>query len=78
MRREKSRAQAVLYRVFLVTCVMATALGLLVIWGLEVEGAFAVFLMRLLGSSAVLMFASALTMSATRLVLGRAPEDEDG
>lgn len=78
MRREKSKAQAVLYRVFLVSCVLATGLGLLVIWGLDVDGAFEVFLMRLLGSSVVLMFASALTMSAMRLVRGRAPEDEDG
>ncbi len=78
MRREKSKVQAVLYRVFLVSCVVATALGLLVIWGLDIDGAFGVFLMRVLGSSVVLMCASALTMSATRLVLGRAPEDEDG
>jgi hypothetical protein len=68
----------VLYRVFLVTCTLATAIGLLLIWGLSPDHQTGPLLLRVLGTCVVLAVASAFTMSATRLVAGRAPEDDDG
>lgn len=66
--------QRALYAMFLTTCLSATALGLSLIWGLEPS----MPLLRVLGTCVVLAVASAFTMSATRLVSGRAPEDRDG
>ena len=77
MSGDRRRFQAVVYRVFLVSCAMATVLGLLVIWGVTVEGAAGVFLVRLLGTCVVLALAAALTMSTTRLAAGRKPEDDE-
>ena len=71
---KSSKLQAVLYRVFLVSCTTASALGLLMIWGVEP----AEFLLRVLGTCVVVAVATAFTMSATRLVAGRPPEDDDG
>jgi acyl transferase domain-containing protein len=73
MSRPTSRLQRVLYPVFLVTCTSAAAIGLLAIWGVEPSRLMG----RLLGTCVVLAVASAFTMSATRLVAGRAPEDGD-
>jgi len=74
MGRSKMKLQAVLYPVFLVTCTTAAGIGLLTIWGVEPT----MFVMRLLGSCIVIAVAAAFTMSATRLVTGRAPEDDAG
>ena len=78
MSRSKARLQAVLYRVFLVTCTLATAIALLLIWWLDPDREAWVQLLRVLGTCVVLAVASALTLSATRLVAGRAPEDDGG
>ena len=78
MSSDKRGFQTVVYRIFLISCVMATALGLLAIWGVVVDGSSGVFLMRLLGTCVVLAVASALTISTTRLATGRRPEDGDG
>ena len=74
MSRQRSTLQLVLYPVFLVSCATASALGLVMIWG----GEPSILVFRLLGTSIVVAVASAFTMSATRLVAGRAPEDDDG
>ena len=74
MSRERPTLQVVLYPVFLVSCVTAVALGLLMIWGMQLS----VFLFRFVGTCALLAVATAFTMSATRLVSGRVPEDDRG
>jgi len=74
MSRRKPRLQVVLYPVFLVSCGMASTLGLMMIWGVEPSG----FFMRLLGTCVVVAVAAAFTMSATRLVSANPPEDDDG
>lgn len=68
------KLQVVLYRVFVVTCTTASALGLLVIWGV----ALTEFLVRLLGTCVVVAVACAFTLSTKRLVAGRPPEDDVG
>lgn len=60
----RPRLQSWLYRVFLLSCMTATGLGLLVIWGVEPTR----LLGRVLGSSLVIAVASALTISANRLM----------
>ena len=74
MSRKKPKLQVVLYPVFLVTCGIASALGLLLIWGVEPSR----FFMRLLGTCVLVAVATAFTMSATRLVAANPPEDDDG
>ena len=74
MRVGKSKLQALLYPVFLVSCVLAAVLGLLLIWGVPPS----TLLLRILGTCVVVAVASAFTMSATRLVAGRPPEDDAG
>ncbi len=69
------KLQQILYLVFLLTGGTATLLGLLLIWGLTPNGPDP-WLARVLGTCIVLAVASALTMSATRLVTGRPPEDD--
>lgn len=76
MTKTRSKLQAILYRVFLVSCTLATAIGLLLIWGFELRGFTGDVLLRVLGTCAVVAVASAFTMSATRLVAGPAPEDD--
>ena len=71
---QQAKLQVVLYSIFLVTCVAATVLGLLFIWGVDPSK----LLLRVLGTCVVLAVASAFTMSATRLVSGGPPEDVDG
>jgi hypothetical protein len=78
MTGDRSRFQTVVYRVFLITCAMATGLGLLVIWGMVSERETGVFLMRLLGTCVLLAVASALTISTARLASGRGSKDDDG
>ncbi len=78
MIHKTSKLQGVLYRVFLATCTIATILGLLAIWGFVPMGEEGVLLARLTGTCIVVAVASALTMSATRLVAGRPPEDDIG
>ena len=78
MSRDSSKFQTVVYRVFLVTCAMATALGLLVIWGVEPGRETGVLLMRLLGTCVVIAVAAALTISTARLATGRGPKDDAG
>lgn len=80
MSRSNARLQTVLYRVFLVTCTLATVIALLLIWAFDPEHGTWLWLlsMRLLGTCVVLAVASALTLSATRIVVGRAPEDDGG
>lgn len=76
MSSNRSRLQVAFYRVFIVTGSIAVLLGLLLIWGYEPEPGTAKFLARVLGTCVVLALASAFAMSATRLVAGRAPEDD--
>lgn len=76
MSSARSRLQSVLYRVFLVTCTIATTIGLLLIWGLEPDQRTGLLLLRVLGTCVVLAIASAFTMSATRLVAGQPPEND--
>lgn len=73
-----TRLQTALYRVFLVTCTTATVLGLTALWGLTPGGEFSNLMYRSLVSCVIVAIASALTMSATRLVTGRSPEDDRG
>ena len=68
--------QHVLYSVFLASCFLATLLGLLLVWGLV--GAPDAFYFRLLATCIIFAVATAFTMSATRLVQGRASEDDRG
>ena len=74
MRHVRSKFQALLYCVFLVSCVGAFALGLLKIWGSESS----IFLGRVFLTCVLVAVVSAFTMSATRLVAGRPPEDGHG
>lgn len=74
MHRRRSKLQLVLYPVFMVSCATAAAIGLVIIWG----GQPGTFVLRVLGTSIVVALATAFTMSATRLVAGRAPEDDAG
>lgn len=74
MNRKRSKLQRVLYPVFLVSCAIASALGLVMIWGVEPS----ILVVRLLGTSIVVAVSAAFTMSATRLVSGPAPEHDDG
>ena len=76
MSNKKSRLQLALYWVFIVTGSIAVLLGLLLIWGFMPGPGSSVFLARVLGTCSVLALASAFAMSATRLVSGRAPEDD--
>ncbi|MFY9343905.1 MAG: hypothetical protein WAT39_15550 [Planctomycetota bacterium] len=78
MNRTTPPLQAFLYRVLVVACAVATVLGLLLIWGLEPERELGRELMRVLGTCVVLAVGSAITLSATRLVSGKAPEDDRG
>jgi hypothetical protein len=78
MTNHAPKLQAILYRVFLVTCLTATAIGLLMIWGIAPSPDAGMLLLRVLGTCVVLAVASAFTMSATRLVAGRPPEDDAG
>jgi Tfp pilus assembly protein PilN len=74
---DRSKFQLVVYLIFLVSCAMASVLGLLVIWGVEPRNDTGVLLMRLLGTCVLLAIASALTISTTRLATGRGPKDDD-
>ena len=74
MNSGRSKLQALLYPVFLVSCTIAAVLGLLLIWGISPS----IVLVRILGTCVVIAVASAFTMSATRLVAGRPPEDDAG
>ena len=67
--------QRVLYGLFLASCIPATVMMLLVVWAAVDPGRS---YYQCLGTCAVVMVASAFTMSATRLVRGRAPEDDRG
>ncbi len=78
MNRTTPPLQAFLYRVLIVTVAGATAMGLLLVWGFEPEGKLGNVLMRVAGTCVVLAVASAITLSATRLVSGKAPEDDRG
>ena len=80
MSRSKARLQAVLYRVFLVTCTLATVIALLLIWAIDPDHGTWLWRLsiRLLGTCVVLAVASALTLSATRIVACRAPEEDGG
>ena len=74
MNAGRSRLQTVLYPVFLVSCLTAALLGLLLIWGIVPSP----LLLRIVWTCVVVAVASAFTMSATRLVAGRPPEDDAG
>ena len=78
MNGDRATFQNVVYRVVLVSCAMATVVGLLVIWGGLSERGPDVLLWRLFATSVLIAIASALTVSTTRLANGRRPEDGDG
>ncbi|MGE3171883.1 MAG: hypothetical protein AB7O97_04605 [Planctomycetota bacterium] len=63
-----------LYAVFLFTTGIVVVSGVAMIWG----ASFGTLWARVVGTCAVLSVASALTMSATRLVKGPPPEDDRG
>ena len=77
MSDDRGNFQKVVYRVFLVSCAMATVLGVVVIWGGVSERDSGVFLMRVFGTCVLVAVASALTVSTTRLAVGRRTEDGD-
>jgi hypothetical protein len=68
-----AKLQAVLYPVFLVACGAGSLLALLFVWEVLAPSKL---LARVLATAAVIAVASALTMSATRLVSGPPPEDD--
>jgi hypothetical protein len=74
MAPNKSKLQTVLYPLFLVTGCVAVVLALLMIWGMEPTK----FMGRLAVTCAVLAVGSGVTMSVSRVVAGRLPEDERG
>ena len=62
------------YAVFLVNLVIATAIGLLLIWGVVLPGET---LWRVWQTATALAAASALALSATRMATNRRPLDLD-
>jgi hypothetical protein len=63
--------------VFIITGSIAVVLGLLLIWGFRPDPG-GLDIARILATCIVLAVASALAMSATRLVQGRPSGEDDG
>jgi len=62
--------------VFIITGAIAVVIGLLLIWGFRPDPGGVI--VQVLGTCIILAVASALAMSATRLVQGRPSEEDDG
>ncbi len=74
MNPTRSKLVSRLYPVFLISCGLATALALMLIWGDRPDK----LQVRLLFTCCVIAVASAITMSASRIVAGPPPEDDVG
>jgi len=68
----------ILLRTFLVSCVIASTIGLGFFWGVPAEGASGRLQIRVLGICTVIVIAAALALNATRLRSAPKVEDEDG
>jgi hypothetical protein len=70
--RSGGELQKTLYAVFLVACLGASTLGIMMVWGFEPTR----FMVQILATLAIVAMATAFTMSANRLVAGPPPEDD--